>query len=202
MDFDIIVIGAGLGGHAVLANVQHGLAVDLQGGGLIKAHRDLLTGMHGHHIGFFDVLSLKDRGEGDQGLDLALAVEQDKRNGAILSKAVLGRSVHHAATVIAALHGCGDPDLFIAVFLAIHRNYGIFGLIVEQKPLDSDGGIVHGLIGGSLHTVADLAAIAVDAIAHTVEEQVFFSVDLDLGQIFKIRLNRNGVAADLAAKIL
>ena len=64
--------------------------------------------------------------------------------------------------------------------------HGICGLVVEQKSLYRDRGIIYVGLACRAELVALLTAISVDAVADTVEEAVGLSVDLADRQIAKL----------------
>ena len=73
---------------------------------------------------------------------------------------------------------------------------------VKQQALDGDGRIIHGLVGLAAQSVADLAAVAVNAVADAVEEAPVLSVHRDCGQIAQMLRHGDRVRALLEAEIM
>ena len=148
------------------------------------------------------MLALEDGGEDHQGLELAGAIHQGHRHGALRVAAVLVRGNHHAAAVVTPVHGGSQPDLLEFVGLAVYRDDGVAGLEVEQQALDGDAGVIDGLIGGLAELVAHLTAVAVDAEADVVEEAAGLALDGDGGQVLQVFLDGKGRTADLLVQVL
>ena len=63
-------------------------------------------------------------------------------------------------------------------------------MIVEQQTLDRDGRVVDRLVRRPAQAVANLAAVAVNAVADAVEEPPRLPVDRHGRQVFQIRPQR------------
>ena len=131
----------------------------------------------GDHFGMLYVLSLENGGEDEERFELSGAEQDDRGNGAFGVQAVLRRGDIHAAAVVATVHGRGKPDLFVGLGDAVNGDGCGGGLVVEQQSLDGDAGVVDGLVGFFRQLVADLTAVAVNAVADAIEEPVALSVD-------------------------
>ena len=157
-----------------------------------------------HHLDYllFDVLTLEDGGEVDEGVDLARAVHHHTGDVALGIEAVLMGSRHHSAAVEATLHSGREPCLFKLEPLAVDLNHGIGGLVVEEQTLDGDRGVVDWLVGLLLLPVALLAAIAVDAVAYAVDELARLALYGNGGQIGYVLVYLRGSVAGLFLKVV
>ena len=131
----------GVGGY-----VKYGFAVYLQRSGTVKFHGYLAAPVYIHHILMLNVSSLKQGGEHAEGLQLAAAMHHRQCKQPVRAQAILLWGGHHAAAVIAALHGGCYPNVFVLVFFAVHRYRGVYGLEISQQSLYGYGGVVDGLI--------------------------------------------------------
>ena len=155
-----------------------------------------MPGQDLHHLLMLHMLALEDRGEYEQRLELPGAVEHAGGHRARRVIAPLIRRDHHAAAIKPAVHRRGKPDTAEGARLPVHRDRRAHGMIVEQQALDRDGRVVDGLIRRPAQAVADLAAVAVDAVADAVEEPPRLPVDRHGRQVFQIwpQRKRRGVS--------
>ncbi len=185
-------------------DVQDGVAVDLGGAGAGVGDADAVAGQDGGHVLQFHVFAFEDLGEVHQGLQLGGAVVDD--DGELIGEAVLAGGDHHAAAVITAFHGRGEPDVVEFMLHAVHFHDRVAGLEVEEQALDGDAGVVDLLAGRFfLDLIRRLAAVAVDAEAHVVDEFAFQSVHAHGGQILQIFVQRDlvpGLFADVVEEIV
>lgn len=125
-----------------------------------------MTGDNIDHLGVLDMFALEDGRKHHQRLQLAGVIVDHRQNRAVL--ALLIRSRIHTAAVEAAEHGRSQPDLFIALGLAVYGDFRVDRLEVEEQTFDRDGSIIHGLIGGLALLISYFTAVAVDAVAYAV----------------------------------
>ena len=154
--------------YVILRDALYGLAVNLKSRRTVEPYCNRVTRMHGTHLAVLDVLALEERGEHHKRVKLSRAVHKTYRNLALRVKAVLLGGGHHAAAVKSAVHRGRYPHLLILMLHAVYYDRRVGRLVMEEKPLYSNRGVVDGLIGFELLLVANLAAIAVDAKAHAV----------------------------------
>ena len=149
------------------------------------------------------MLAFANRREDHQRLQFAGAENDGGRDRALRVQAVLVRGDHQAAAVEATVHCRREPDFFETVFLAVHGDDGVGRLVVEQQALDGDRGIIYGLVHRR-HSllVADLAAVAVEAVADAVDKATRLAVYRDGRQILEIFLDGEGRLADFLAEIV
>ena len=122
---------------------RNGFAVDLQRGGTVEFHLDIVTSQHGYHLVMLYMLALENAGKNGQRFELAGAVHQHHRKRAVMVQPILRRRYLHAADVIAAVHGGREPYMLEALRFAVHRDSCTDRVIPKQQPLDGDGGVVY-----------------------------------------------------------
>ena len=160
-----------------------------------QSYGDLMSGQNLHHLLMLHMLALEDRGEYEQRLELSGAVEHAGGHRARRVIAPLIRRDHHAAAIKPAVHRRGKPDTAEGARLPVHRDRRAHGMIVEQQALIAMA-VVDGLVRRPAQAVANLAAVAVDAVANAVEEPPRLPLTVTDGRFFQIwpQRKRRGVS--------
>ena len=166
-------------GCAVFGNVSDGLSIYLNVRGCIELNAYFVTVVNSNPVLLFYMLTLEDGGEGGKNAKATFSVEEHDRELAVGRVSILLGRGHHTAAVVASLHGGSYPNLLVAVFFSVNRNYGIRGLVMEEQPLDGDRRVVDGSAARCLDVVALGTAVAVKTKAYVVDKSVGFAVDLD-----------------------
>ena len=96
---------AAMAGDLIGGDVGDGLAVNLEGSGAVKFHADVMTCQHVHHLVMADMRSFENGGKHCQGFQLTLAVHYHGGYGSVRVQPSLCWSGHHAAAIVAAIHG-------------------------------------------------------------------------------------------------
>ena len=86
--------------------------------------------------------------------------------------------------------------------LTVHRDGGVGLLVGAQKALDGGGGVVDGLARLLADAVALLADVAVDAVAHAVDEDVGLAVEMDVGEIGDVGIEEEGLGVPRLVQII
>ena len=142
----------------------------MQRGGTVKFHRDIAPGVYRHHFGVLDVLPLKNGGEYHQCFPFARAKHKYRGDTAVSETLLLG-SRHHAPSVKTSVHGGRQPYLVIRMAHAVYRDNRVGGVIVEQKALDGNRGIVDRLVCCTAQPIAHFTAVTVNAVAYAIDKK-------------------------------
>ena len=136
------------------------------------------TAVYLRHIGVFDMRTLENRGENGQCSQFAGTAEHHDRKLSCLQKAFLLWRLDHPTAIVAPVHGGSQPDVLICMLHAVHCDNGGSGLIVKQKALYGNGGVVDRLCGNCPLSVTFQAAITVDAVYHFEPSEVSYQPTL------------------------
>ena len=84
------------------------------------------------------------------------------------------------------MHCRGKPNMVKRVRYTVYRNGGIGWLVVKQKPLDSNEGIIHRFIRAGTLLVSDFTAISGNSVPNTIQHAILLAFYRDCWQPFEI----------------